>query len=46
MARKLQQELQKVSVYIRIRLTDGSQPYCPAIWESKKRPVPTGVSCV
>jgi hypothetical protein len=46
MARKLQQELQKVSVYSRIRLTDGSQPYCPAIWESKKRPVPTGVSCV
>jgi hypothetical protein len=37
MARKLQQKLQKVSVYIRIRLTDGSQPYCPAIWESKKR---------
>jgi integrase/recombinase XerD len=30
-------KLQKVSVYIRIRLTDGSQPYCPAIWESKKR---------
>jgi len=26
-----------VSVYIRIRLTDGSQPYCPAIWETKKR---------
>jgi len=37
MARKLQPKLQKVSVYIRIRLTDGSQPYCPAIWESKKR---------
>jgi integrase len=37
MARKLQQKLQKVSVYIRIRFTDGSQPYCPAIWESKKR---------
>jgi integrase/recombinase XerD len=37
MARKLQQKLQRVSVYIRIRLTDGSQPYCPAIWESKKR---------
>jgi hypothetical protein len=37
MARKLQQKLQKVSVYIRIRLTDSSQPYCPAIWESKKR---------
>jgi hypothetical protein len=26
-----------VSVYSRIRLTDGSQPYCPAIWETKKR---------
>jgi integrase/recombinase XerD len=37
MARKLQQKLQKVSAYIRIRLADGSQPYCPAIWESKKR---------
>jgi len=37
MARKLQQKLPKVCVYIRIRLTDGSQPYCPAIWESKKR---------
>ena len=33
MARKLQ----RVSLYIRIRLIDGSQPYCPAIWESKKR---------
>jgi hypothetical protein len=37
MARKLQQKLQRVSVYIRIRLADGSQPCCPAIWESKKR---------
>jgi hypothetical protein len=37
MARKLQQKLQQVSVYIRIRTAEGKQPYCPAIWESKKR---------
>jgi len=29
-------KLQKVSVYIRIRLADDSQPHCRAIWESKK----------
>jgi hypothetical protein len=36
-----------VSVYIRIRLTDGSQPYCPAIWETKKRlkPHSTQIRC-
>jgi len=27
---------QKVSVYIRIRLDDGSQPYCPVVWQNKK----------
>src|ERR1035438_6834816 len=37
MAKKLQQKLQKVSVYIRIRTAEGKQPYCKAIWETKKR---------
>jgi integrase/recombinase XerD len=27
---------QRVSVYIRIRRPDGSQPYCPAVWQNKK----------
>jgi hypothetical protein len=26
----------KVSIYLRIRQPDGKQPYCPAIWETKK----------
>jgi hypothetical protein len=27
----------RVSVHLRIRTQDGSQPYCPAVWDTKKR---------
>ena len=26
----------KVSIYLRIRKPDGSQPYCRTVWETKK----------